>query len=86
MRLFLGDQSVVITKVQLCTLRRRTVVFAVFQVLVRTRCMWCGFGELVGLRCVRDYGVRGLVGVAAPRSDPLGSSIVEILRVLKAGM
>ena len=31
-------------------------------------------------------GVRGLVGVAAPRRDPVRSCIVEILRVSKAGM
>ena len=46
----------------------------------------CGLGKLVGLACVRDLGVRELVGVAAPRRDPLGSCIVEILRVSKAGM
>ena len=39
-----------------------------------------------GLACVRDFGVRELVGVAAPRRDPVGSYIVEILRVSKAGM
>ena len=38
------------------------------------------------LACVRDLRVRGLVGVAAPGRDPLGSYIVEILRVSKAGM
>ena len=38
------------------------------------------------LAYVQDLGVRGLVGVAAPRRDPLGSCIVENLRVSKAGM
>ena len=38
------------------------------------------------LACVRDLGVRGIVGVAAPGRDPFGSCIVEILRVSKAGM
>ena len=46
----------------------------------------CGLGKLVGLACVRDLGVRGIVGVAAPGRDPLGSCIVETLRVSKAGM
>ena len=46
----------------------------------------CGLGKLVGLACVRDLGVQGIVGVAAPRRDPMGSCIVEILRVSKAGM
>ena len=46
----------------------------------------CGLGKLEVLACVRDLGVRGLVGVAAPGRDPLGSCIVEILRVSKAGM
>ena len=66
-------------------------MFALFRVLVRTRCLRCGFGELVGLRCVlagTSEGTREskeLVGVAAP-SDPMGSIIVEVLRVSKAGM
>ena len=38
MRLFLGDQSVVITKDFIFTLRRRTCVFAMFRVLVRALC------------------------------------------------
>ena len=45
----------------------------------------CGLGELVSLR-VYGLGSPRVVGVAAPRSDPLGSCIVEILRVSKAGM
>jgi len=70
-------------------------VRGLFRVLVRTWCCWvlvrtcslrCGLDEPVGLWCVRDLGVRGLVGVAAPRRDPVGSCIVEILRVSKAGM
>ena len=39
-----------------------------------------------GLACVRDLGVPGLVGVTAPGKDPLGSCIVENIRVSKAGM
>ena len=39
-----------------------------------------GLAVCTGLESPRDCGV------AAPRSDPLGSSIVEILRVSKAGM
>ena len=62
------------------------------------KCARCGWSSVVnslvevrprrvgGLACVRDLGVRGLVGVAAPRRDPVGSCIVEILRVSKAGM
>ena len=46
----------------------------------------CGLGKLVGACVCTGLGVRGLVGVAAPRRDPLGSCIVEILRVSKAGM
>ena len=52
MRLFLGDQSFVITKDFIFDLRRQTSVFALFRVLVRTRCLRCDLGELVGLRCV----------------------------------
>ena len=52
MRLFLGDQSVVITKDFIFALRRQTCVFALFWVLVGTRCLRFGLGELVGLRCV----------------------------------
>ena len=37
-RLFLGDQGVVITKDFIFVLRRRTCVFAVFRVLVRALC------------------------------------------------
>ena len=50
--------------------------------------LWCEVRprRVGGLACVRDFGVRGLVGVAAPRRDPVGSYIVEILRVSKAGM
>ena len=64
-----------------------------FRVLVRTRCfefgceLVClrfGLGELVGLR-VYGLGSPRVVGVAAP-SDPVGSIIVKILRVSKAGM
>ena len=59
-------------------------MFAVFQVRVRTCCLRCRLGELAGLR-VYGLGSPRVVGVAAP-SDPLGSIIVEILRVSKAGM
>ena len=65
-------------------------MFALFRVLVGTRCLMCGLGELVGLRCVlagTSEGTREseeLVGVATP-SDPVGSILVEILQVLKAG-
>ena len=37
-RVILGDQSVMITKVLILVLRRRTCRFAVFQVLVRALC------------------------------------------------
>ena len=57
---------------------------AVFRVRVRTPCLRCGLGEPVGLRVYRLESPR-VVGVAAP-SDPVGSIIVEILRVSKAGM
>ena len=70
MRLFLGDQSVVITKdLFFVTLRRRTSVSAVFRVRVRTCCLRCGLGEPVGLR-VYGLGSPRVVGVAAP-SDPV---------------
>ena len=57
---------------------------ALFRVRVRTCCSRCGLGEPVGLR-VYGLGSPRVVGVAAP-GDPLGSIIVEILRVSKAGM
>ena len=60
-------------------------MFALFQVWVRTWCLRCGLGELVGLACVRTRESLRVVGVAAP-SDPVGSILVEILRVSKAGM
>ena len=62
MRVFIGDQVFRSPRVLSCTLRRRTVVFAfvsgpsvdlVFRVRVRTHCLRCGLGELVGLACVR---------------------------------
>jgi len=37
-RVILGDQSVMITKVLIFVLRRRTCGFAVFRVLVRAHC------------------------------------------------
>ena len=61
-----------------------TSVDSVFRVRVRTSCLRCGLGESVGLR-VYGLGSPRVVGVAA-QGDPLGSSIVEILRVSKAGM
>ena len=82
-----------ITKVLLCFLEEADVCIrmvlgpsgdSVFRVRVRTCCLRCGLGESVGLRCVRTRESER--GVAAPRSDPLGSIIVEILRVSKAGM
>ena len=85
MRLFLGDQSVVITKDFICFFEKadgcvRIVsgpsVDSMFRVRVRTPCLRCSLGELVGLR---------VYGLAVP-SDPVGSIIVEILRVSKAGM
>ena len=57
---------------------------ALFRVRVRTRCLRCGLGEPVGLR-VYGLGSPRVVGVAAP-GDPVGSILVEILRVSKAGM
>ena len=57
---------------------------SVFRVRVRTPCLRFGLGEPVGLR-VYGLGSPRVVGVAAP-SDPVGSIIVEILRVSKAGM
>ena len=59
-------------------------VDSVFRVRVRTLCLRCGLGEPVGLR-VCGLGSPRVVGVAAS-SDPVGSIIVEILRVSKAGM
>ena len=62
MRLFLGDQSVVITKDFICFFEEadgcvRIVlgpsVDSVFRVRVRTLCLRCGLGELVGLACVQ---------------------------------
>ena len=50
--LFLGDQSVVITKDFIFVLMRGTCVFALFRVLVGSRCLRCGLCKLVGLRCV----------------------------------
>ena len=55
-----------------------------FRVRVRTLCLRCGLGEPVGLR-VYGLGSPRVVGVAAP-GDLVGSIIVEILRVSKAGM
>ena len=57
---------------------------SVFQVRVRTHCLRCGLGEPVGLR-VYGLGSPRVVGVEAP-GDPVGSILVEILRVSKAGM
>ena len=51
-------------------------VNSVFDVRPRRAC---------GLAVCTDKGVRELVGVAAP-SDPVGSFLVEILCVSKAGM
>ena len=59
-------------------------VDSVFRVRVRTPCLRCGLGEPVGLR-VYGLGSPRVVGVATP-GDPVGSIIVEILRVSKAGM
>ena len=65
-------------------------MFALFRVLVRTWCLRCGLGELVGLRCVLAGTREGLespkelVGIAAP-SDPVGSILVKILHSVEGG-
>ena len=90
MRLFLGDQSVVITKDFFFALRRWTSVFAVFSSSrvnslfeVRPRrasgLAVCSCGNKRGTRESKE-----LVGVAAP-SDPVGSILVEILHSVEGG-
>ena len=86
MRLFLGDQSVVITKDFIFVLEEadecvRGCFEFVCELLFEVRPRRAGgLAVCTGLDSPRDCGV------AALRSDPLGSSIVEILRVSKAGM
>ena len=82
--MILGDQSVVITKILILILRRRTCGFALFRILVRTWCRGaasaslracvCSFlrEQVRGLVSPRSSSVNSLVGVAAP-SDPVGS-------------
>ena len=85
MRLFLGDQSVVITKdfslyfeeADMCVhVVSSSGANLLFEVRPRRACGACG---------VYGLGSPRVVGVAAP-SDPVRSIIVEILRVSKAGM
>ena len=65
-------------------------MFALFRVLARTRCLRCGLGELVSLRCVlvgtseETRESKELIGVTAP-SDPVGSILVGILHSVEGG-
>ena len=74
MRLFLGDQSVVITKDFICSFEEADVCVrivsgpsgdSVFRVRVRTCCLRCGLGELVGLAVC--------TGLESPRSSSVNS-------------
>ena len=94
-RVILGDQSVVITKVPILVLRRRTCGFAVFRVLVRALCRGAASANLRACgvlflreqerdQRVQEFQWELLVGVAAP-SDPVGSILVEILHSVEDG-
>ena len=69
MRLFLGDQSVVITKDFIFVLRRRTCGFAVFRVLVRAHCRGVASASL------RACGVFVLAGASEGTSESKSSSV-----------
>jgi len=58
-RLFLGDQSVVITKVIILVLRRQTCGFVLFRVLVRARCRVAASASLRACVCCSCGNKRG---------------------------
>ena len=65
MRVFIGDQSVVITKVLLCTLRRRTRVFAVVS--------GSSVNSVFEVRPRRACGLVVCTGLESPRSSSVNS-------------
>ena len=70
MRVFLGDQSVEITKCSFFYLRRRTCGFVLFRVLVGARCRGAASQASV-LACVVLAGTRE--GLVSPKSSNVNS-------------